>query len=117
MIWDFLIFFSRGLLFFSNLEESKRLQKKAFETFYGNTYLFDQFLGKPLIQIDKWEGSNLQTISFAQTLQYSCIEPSLKEFADWLQQTILEEDFRKRCDLYIDIQKTIKDGEGSGKTV
>ena len=86
----------------------KEATKKAFETFYGNTYLFDQFFGKPLIQIDKWEGSNLQTISFAQTLQYSCIEPSLKDFADWLEQTILEEEFHKRCDLYIDIQRQLR---------
>ncbi|MCM5530647.1 hypothetical protein [Parasegetibacter sp. NRK P23] len=86
----------------------KEATKKAFETFYANTYLFDQFFGKPLIQIDKWEGSNLQTISFAQTLQYSYIEPSLKDFADWLEQTILEDEFHMRCDLYIDIQRQLR---------
>lgn len=86
----------------------KEAAKKAFETFYGNTYLFDQFFGKPLIQIDKWEGSNLQTIYSAQTLQYSCVEPSLKDFADWLEQTILGEEFRRRCDLYIDIQRQLR---------
>src|SRR5690606_8377974 len=39
----------------------KEAEKKAIETFSGNSYLFDSYFGKPVIPIEKWEFSNFET--------------------------------------------------------
>src|SRR5438309_8813865 len=48
--------------------KTKEAAKKAFETFCANTYLFDKFFGKPVMPIEKWEGSNLEVPGFADYL-------------------------------------------------
>nr|WP_288837591.1 hypothetical protein [uncultured Flavobacterium sp.] len=85
--------------------KTKEATEKAFETFCRNTYLFDQFLGKPLMQINKREGSNLETIAFAKRLEYSNVDSKLIDFSDWLTLTISDKDFRHRCDSYIDLER------------
>lgn len=43
----------------------KEAQTKLFQTYKENTYIFDKFLGKPIVPIEKWEGSNLKKPEFA----------------------------------------------------
>jgi hypothetical protein len=82
--------------------------KKAFETFCANTYLFDKFFGRPIIPIDKWEGSNLAVAGFTDYLDYSSGQPELADFSEWLDNLIATEDFKNRCDKYVDIHKRLK---------
>lgn len=88
--------------------KTREAAKKAFETFCSNTYLFDKFFGRPITPVDKWEGSNLQVPGFTDYLDYSCEQEELSDFSDWLDRLISTDDFKSRCDKYIDIQKQLK---------
>lgn len=86
----------------------KEAEKTAFQTFCSNTYLFDKFLGRPVIPIDKWEGSNLQIPDFTDNFEYSAEQPELSDFSHWLQSFLSSEVFKKNSKKYIDIQKQLK---------
>jgi hypothetical protein len=107
---DFL--FERTIILFK-AGKAKEAEKKAFETFCANTYLFDKFFGRPITPIEKWEGSNLAVPSFTDYFNYSSGQPELADFSEWLGQFILSEDFKNRSDQYIDIYKRLKDESDS----
>ena len=88
--------------------KTKEAEKKAFETFCSNTYLFDKFFARQVTPIDKWEGSNLESLDFIQYFDYSSADPSLGDFSEWLNNLIISEDFNIRCNRYVDIQKRAK---------
>jgi hypothetical protein len=86
---------------------TKEAAKKAFETFCSNAYLFDKFFDRPIIPIDKWEGSNVGTKEFTDQLNYSATQPELADFSVWLNDLITTEDFQDRCGRYVDIFKQL----------
>lgn len=88
---DFL--FEWIILLFQNgrLQEAER---KAVQTYCGNTYLFDKFFGQPLVPVAKWEGSNLEMPGMAEQLPYSSQQPELAGFAQWLSQFVSTAKFR-----------------------
>jgi hypothetical protein len=86
----------------------KEAAKKVFETYCSNTYLFDKFFGRPIIPIDKYEGSNLEWASFTKYFEYSSKQPEFTDFSEWLDKLIKTDDFESRCDKYIDIYKRLK---------
>ncbi|MCU7549575.1 hypothetical protein OCK74_10645 [Chitinophagaceae bacterium LB-8] len=91
----------------------KEAEQKAFQTFCRNTYLFDKFFGRPIIPFDKWEGSNLEAPGFTEYLDYSCRQPALGDFSEWLASFISTQDFINRSNKYIDIQKRLKTEDDS----
>lgn len=86
----------------------KEAAQKAFETFCANTYLFDRFFGRPVVPIDKWEGSNLATPSFTEHFPYSCGQAELADFGIWLENLTLSEDFTFRSSRYVEVYKRLK---------
>lgn len=86
----------------------KEAEQKAFETFCANTYLFDRFFGRPVVPVDKWEGSNLATPSFTEHFSYSCDQEELADFSLWLDKLTLSEDFTYRSSRYMEIYKRLK---------
>jgi hypothetical protein len=86
----------------------KEAEKKAFETFCSNTYLFDKFLGREIMQIDKFEGSNLETTEFANYMKYLSSQVELKDFSLWLENYIATDKFQKLSTTYIEIYKKLK---------
>ena len=80
---DFL--FEWTVLLFKN-GRLREAEHKAAQTYCLNTYLFDKFLGRPLVPLAKWEGSNLETPAQAGQLPYSGQQPELTDFAAWLAQ-------------------------------
>ncbi len=88
--------------------KTREATKKAFETFCANTYLINQFFGKPIQPVEKVEGSNLEVPAFTEYFIYSSAQPELADFSEWLENLIATEDFKNRCDKYIDIQKRLK---------
>lgn len=87
----------------------KEAEKKAFQTFARNTYLFDKFFDRPIIKIDKWEGSNLEVAEFATDyFDYSCRQEQLSDFAEWLDKLTQTKKFRTLTDKYIEIYKRLK---------
>jgi len=88
-------------------------ERKAFQTFCSNTYLFDKFFGKKIVPIDKWEGSNLEMAAYAiEYFTYSYKQSDLFDFASWLQELISSEKFSKLSKRYIEIQKQLKAESG-----
>lgn len=86
----------------------KDATQKAFETFCANTYLFDSFYGRPIIPIDKWEGSNLSSPAFIGYFEYSSQQQELTDFSQWLHSLISSEEFSSRCDRYVEVYKKLK---------
>jgi hypothetical protein len=88
--------------------KTKEAEKKAFQTFCSNTYLFDKYFGRQIIPIDKWEGSNLEIPAFTKYLDYSSEQKELADFTKWLDTFLSTQDFINRSNKYIDIQKRLK---------
>jgi hypothetical protein len=87
----------------------KEAEKKAFNTFRRNTYLFDKFFGRTITPIDKWEGSGLETAEFAiDHFVYSHKQENLVDFADWLDCLTKTETFKQLTSRYIEIYKQLK---------
>ena len=84
-------------------------EKKAFQTFCSNTYVFNKFFDRPITPIDKWEGSNLASPAFTKHFEYSRGNSGLSDFSDWLEKYISTEKFYILSHKYVDIQKRLKD--------
>lgn len=102
-----LILFKTG-----NLKEA---EKKAFGTFFSNSYLFNKFLGKELSYIEKKESSNWETKDLAELLKYSKNDIELADFAEWLENLTNSAKFNKFANELIEIDKKLAT-EPVGKT-
>lgn len=96
----------------------KEAEKKAFQTFRENTYLFDKFFDRPIQEIDKWEGSNLASAEFARNyFTYSHKQEPFSAFALWLDKLIHTEKFTALMSKYIVIQQRLKNEDDYKKRV
>jgi len=86
----------------------KEAEKKAFQTFFANTYLFDKFLNKEFLHFDKLEDCNWQSVEVTEDFNYSKDQDDLKDFADWLSQYISSEKFYKKANEFIEIEHRLK---------
>jgi hypothetical protein len=86
----------------------REAEKKAFQTFCSNTYLFDKFFGKPVQPIVKREGSNLESPSIAELLTYSMQQIELRDFTRWLEGYLSSEKFIIFSMQFIEINKRLK---------
>jgi hypothetical protein len=89
-------------------DKLKDAERKAYQTFCSNTYVFDFFLGKEIRPIDKSENISFETSEFAKNLPYSADQPEFSEFSKWLTTIINSENFKKLADKFIEIQKRLK---------
>ena len=95
-----LILFKKGKL--------KEAEKKAFETFTQNTYLFDKFFDREVIPIDKWEGSLLESAGFAiEHFHYSAEKEEFMDFAAWLDRLTQTKRFIQLSTAYIETSKKL----------
>lgn len=102
---DFLFEWTVILFKTGKLQEA---EKKAFKTFCSNTYLFDIFFAQQATKIEKWEGSNLQTIDFAVNhFNYNSQQDNLSDFSEWLEKFIATEKFIDLSTKFLDIQKRL----------
>ena len=83
-------------------------EKKAFETYCSNTYLFDKYFGRPIIPIDKHEYSNIDCPSYTDSFEYSNKKTELSDFSEWLKLYLATEKFIKLSAKFIDINKRLK---------
>ena len=86
----------------------KEAQKKAFETFMSNTYLFDKFFNKEFLQFEKWEGSNWEMSETADRLPYTSTQEHLLNFSNWLDSFLHGRSFIDAANQFIEIQKELK---------
>jgi hypothetical protein len=102
---DFL--FEWTVLLFKN-NKPKEAERKLRQTFFSNTYLLDAFLGKPVLPVDKWEGSNWESPGYLQYLDYSRDQPLLADFAIWAEDMMNKSAFKEIIFEYIALHKRLK---------
>jgi hypothetical protein len=83
-------------------------EKKAYQAFCSNTYLFDKFFGKPIVPIKKYESFNLEHAAFTENLAYSSKQVPLRDFSAWLEQITTTEKFIRLSTKFIAVQKRMK---------
>jgi hypothetical protein len=87
----------------------REAEKKAFQTFCRNTYVFDAFFKRPITPTEKWEGSSFETAEFiANSLRYSHAQDDLTDFSLWLSDVIQGEKFQRYCASLLDLEKRLK---------
>ena len=89
-------------------------EKKAYETFFSNTYLFDKFLDKEFLRFNKWEGSSWEKDLLTDNLIYKKDEPEFIDFVAWLEIILKKDKFYKLANEFFDIEIKLKD-ESDGK--
>lgn len=88
-------------------------ERKAVQTYCLNTYLNDQFFGRPLVPLAKWEGSNLEMPYLAEQLPYSSQQPALADFAAWLGQFEHSEEYVAFTTRFVQLRQQLKVADGS----
>ncbi len=74
----------------------KEAEKKAFETYQSDSYLFDIFFGREVTKIEKREDTNLQTQEIEESeFYYNSKQDNLADFSEWLDKFITSEKFKK----------------------
>lgn len=102
-----LILFKTG-----NLKEA---EKKAFETFSSNQYLFDTFFGKEFFPQGQLEKTEWETVTLPGYLTYSNKDPEFTDFGLWLEALIMSEKFCRFAKVLMEIDKKLET-EPAGKT-
>lgn len=86
----------------------KGAEKKALLTFFSNTYIFDKFLCKEFLHLEKYEGSNWEWASLTEDFPYSKDQTELRDFVDWLSQFLTSDKFYKVANEFVDIKRQLK---------
>lgn len=97
--WTIILFKTRRL---------KAAEKKAFETFCGNTYLFQKYFLHEIVQMKKREWSNLENTDYALNwFQYTCEMENLGDFSTWLESVVQSEKFQCLANEFVEIHKRL----------
>ena len=83
-------------------------EKKAYQTFFSNTYLFDKFLGKEPLLLDKNESSNWELQSLVDSFPYSSLDTEFIEFESWIEQVLSSRIFLDKANEFIEIERKLK---------
>ncbi len=83
-------------------------ENKAYQTFFSNTYLFDKFLEKEPLQLDKNESSNWEYESLVDNFAYSKMDKEFIEFASWTEEILSSRTFLDKANEFIEIERKLK---------
>jgi hypothetical protein len=83
-------------------------ENKAHQTFFSNTYLFDKFSGRELLQLEKDESSNWEFESLANGFPYSSLDTEFIEFASWTEHVLNSRTFLDKANEFIEIKRKLK---------
>ena len=97
--WTFILFKCDKLI---------EAENKAHLTFFSNTYLFDKFLGKEPLRLDKNESSNWEFETLANGFPYSSIDTEFIEFASWTEKILNSRTFLNKANEFIEIERKLK---------
>ena len=97
--WTFILFKCDKLI---------EAENKAHQTFFSNTYLFDRFLGKEPLRLDKNESSNWEYESLADCFLYKSLDTEFIEFAIWTEKVLTSRTFLDKANAFIEIEQKLK---------
>ncbi|WP_339902812.1 hypothetical protein [uncultured Cyclobacterium sp.] len=101
-------FLFEWLIILFKTKNIKKAERKAFQVFFANSYLFDKYFGRPIEPIEKYEYSNLTSPEFTEYFNYSSDQHELADFSDWLKAFENSEQFVRIKDNYIMTTKKLK---------
>lgn len=87
----------------------KEAERKATESFFRNTYIFDKFFGRLMEPSDKLENWNIERPEYLEDFKYSYAKPELVDFSKWLSEFENSEKFKSLAKRYIDARIRLKD--------
>ncbi len=97
--WTFILFKCNKLI---------EAENKAHQAFFSNTYLFDKFLGKEPLRLDKNESSNWESESLVDGFPYSSLDTEFIEFARWAENVLNSRTFLDKANEFIEIERKLK---------
>ncbi len=86
----------------------KNAEILALKTFFSNSYIFDKFLDRQFLNLDKYEGSNWENPELAENLTYSKYQDELKDFAEWISEFLSSDKFYKIANEFVEIERKLK---------
>jgi len=89
--------------------KTKEAERKAVETFFRNTYIFNKFFDRPIVPIDKSESSNIDKPEYTEYFKYSSSQPELVDFGKWLSEFEQSEKFKSAVKHFNDAMVKLKD--------
>ncbi|GAA4004924.1 hypothetical protein GCM10022408_15910 [Hymenobacter fastidiosus] len=98
--WTFILFKCNNLI---------KAEQKAHRTFFSNTYLFDKFLGKQPLQLDKNESPNWEYESLVENFAYSRKDTPFIEFANWTEAILNTKNFLDKANEFSEIERQLID--------
>ena len=102
------IFLFESTLILYKCGKLNEAEEKAHRTFFSNTYLFDKFLGKEALQLDKNESSNWEFESLVDHFIYSKTDIEYDDFAIWLEAILKSNVFLEKANEFIEISRKLK---------
>jgi hypothetical protein len=102
------IFLFESTLILYKCDKLIEAEEKAHQTFFSNTYLFDKFLNKETLQLNKNESSNWEFESLIERFPYSKIDKELVDFATWLETILKTRKFLDKANEFIEIEQKLK---------
>ena len=97
--WTYILFMCDKLI---------EAENKLRQTFFSNTYLFDKFLGKEPLRLDKNESSNWEYESLVDGFAYSSTHAEFIEFASWTKKILSSRTFLDKANEFIEIERALK---------
>ena len=82
-----------------------KAEQKVHRTFFSNTYLFDKFLGKEPLQLNKNESSSWEYQSLVENFPYTSKDPSFKNFAVWIEDMLSSRIFIDKANEFVEIER------------
>lgn len=111
----FAVFLFEYTLILFKTGKLKEAEKKSFQTYFVNNYLFNKFLEKPLLPIANQDPSNRQTAEPTVAFVYPRQDPEYADFAAWLENVLAGEKFTRFAREMVEIDRKLAT-EPAGKT-
>jgi hypothetical protein len=102
------IFLFEATLILFKCEKLKEAEEKAHRTFFSNTYLFDKFLERETLKLDKNESSNWEFESIVDNFPYRRTETEFEDFAIWLEGILNSRTFLDKANEFFEIKQKLK---------
>lgn len=102
------IFLFEATLILFKCEKLKEAEEKAHSTFFSNTYLFDKFLERETLKLDKNESSNWEFESIVDNFPYRRTETEFEDFAIWVERILISRTFLDKANEFFEIKQKLK---------
>jgi hypothetical protein len=79
-------------------------------TYFGNTYLFDQFLiGNQEDDMDRMQWNDWEGVQILDDFPYTALDPELTDFTEWLQKSLRKPLIANKMSDFIEILRRLID--------